>query len=170
MSSNSQVSDQIERLALAGFLAPTGDKLVQMVQLCFDNYREYREAIVWVFKNLREKPWFEKAGISYEKQLITLVHVLDITFREIENHRDTTENRKINKQAQTVLFKDGILDNFISISDVDTITRIYTLVDDVKDLDPAIKMRMRNKILDKHPSFKFFGTEEKTVVLHGRPW
>jgi len=143
------------------------DKLVQMVQLCFENYREYREAIVWVFKNLREKPWFERAGISYEKQLITLVHVLDITFREIENHRDTTENRKINKQAQTVLFKDGILDNFIAISDVDTITRIYTLVDDVKDLDPAIKMRMRNKILDKHPSFKFFGTEEKTVVARG---
>jgi transcription elongation factor GreA len=143
------------------------DKLVSMVVNCFENPREYREAIVWIFRNLKAASWFERTGISYEKQLITLVHVLDITFREIENHRETTENRKINKQVQTVLFKEGVLDEFISSADVDTITRIYTLVDDVKDLDPAIKMRMRNVILDKHPTFKFFGVEEKSVVSRG---
>jgi len=143
------------------------DKLVSMVVGCFENPREYRESIVWIFRNLREAPWFAKTGIGYEKQLITLVHVLDITYREIENHRETTENRKINKQVQTVLFKEGILDAFIAQADVDTITRIYTLVDDVKDLDPAIKMRLRNSILDKHPTFKFFGVEEKSVVSRG---
>ncbi|MFA6508818.1 MAG: transcription elongation factor GreA, partial [Treponemataceae bacterium] len=143
------------------------DKIVSMTLNCFDNPREYRESIVWIFKNLRSSTWFEKTKIPYEKQLITLVHVLDITYREIENHRETTENRKINKQVQTVLFKEGVLDSFISEADVDTITRIYTLVDDVKDLDPAIKMRMRNSILDKHPTFKFFGVEEKSVVSRG---
>ncbi len=143
------------------------DKLVAMVVSCFENPREFREAIVWIFRNLREASWFERTGIAYEKQLITLVHVLDITFREIENHRDTTENRKINKQVQTVLFKEGVLDAYIGEADVDTITRIYTLVDDVKDLDPAIKMRLRNRILDKHPTFKFFGVEEKSVVSRG---
>ena len=143
------------------------DKLVSMVVSCFENPREYRESIVWIFRNLKTAPWFEKTGLSYEKQLITLVHVLDITFREIENHRETTENRKINKQVQTVLFKEGVLDEFISDADVDTITRIYTLVDDVKDLDPAVKMRLRNVILDKHPTFKFFGVEEKSVVSRG---
>jgi transcription elongation factor GreA len=142
-------------------------KLVAMVQTCFENYREYREAAVWIFRNQRERPWFAETGLSYEKQLITLVHVLDVTYREIENHRDTTENRKINKQVQTILFKDGVLDAFIDAADTDTITRIYTLVDDVKDLDPAIKMRLRNRILDKRPTFKFYGVEEKTIITRG---
>jgi transcription elongation factor GreA len=143
------------------------DKLVALVQNCFENYREYREAVVWIFKNLKDEPWFARTGISYEKLLITLVHVMDLTYREIENHRDTTDNRKINKQVQTVLFKEGILDAFIDAADEDTITRIYTLVDDVKDLDPAVKMRLRNRIIDKRPSFKFYGVEEKTVVTRG---
>ena len=143
------------------------DKLVSLVQNCYDNYREYREAVVWIFKNLKEEQWFSKTGLSYEKQLITLVHVMDLTYREIENHRDTTDNRKINKQVQTILFKEGVLDAFIDAADEDTITRIYTLVDDVKDLDPALKMRLRNRIIDKRPSFKFYGVEEKTVVTRG---
>ncbi|GAB1482817.1 transcription elongation factor GreA [Treponema sp.] len=142
-------------------------KLIAMVQNCYDNYREYREAVVWLFRYQKDEEWFAKTGLSFEKLLITLVHVMDLTYREIENHRDTTENRKINKQVQTVLFKEGVLDTFIDAADTDTITRIYTLVDDVKDLDPSIKMRLRNRILDKHPSFKFFGVEEKTIVSRG---
>ncbi|HCM28355.1 MAG: transcription elongation factor GreA [Treponema sp. GWB1_62_6] len=153
----------VESLKSEGF----EDKLVTMVQNCFDNYREYRESVVWIFRNLREEPWFERTGLSYEKLLIVLVHVMDLTYREIENHHDTTENRKINKQVQTILFKEGVIDAFLDAADTDTITRIYTLVDDVKDLDPAIKMRLRNRIIDKRPTFKFYGVEEKAIISRG---
>ncbi|WP_304241853.1 transcription elongation factor GreA [Gracilinema caldarium] len=144
-------------------------KLVSMAAYIFENYRDLnnREAVVWLFKNVSQEDWFEKTGLSFEKQLITLIHILDLTYREIENHRETTENRKINKQVHTILFKDGVLDEFIDRVDTDTITRIYTLIDDVKDLDPALKMKLRNRILDKHPTFKFFGSEEKTVISRG---
>ncbi|MCA1949967.1 MAG: transcription elongation factor GreA [Treponema sp.] len=144
-------------------------KLIVMVQNVFEKYRDInnREAAVWLFKNVGKEEWFEKTGITFEKQLITLIHILDITYREIENHRETTENRKVNKQVHTMLFKDGVLDEFIDRVDTDTITRIYTLIDDVKDLDPALKMKLRNRILDKHPNFKFFGSEEKTVITRG---
>lgn len=142
------------------------DKLAALVLSCYENFREYKEAVVWIYKNLQEEPWFPES-LSEEKRLITLIHVLDYTYREIENHRETTENRKINKQAYNVLFKDGVLDSFIDNSDIDTITRIYTLVDDVKDLDPSDKMRLRNRILDKHPKFKFYGSEEKTIITRG---
>lgn len=142
-------------------------KLVDMIYLCFDKYKEYKEAAVWLFKNLQNEAWFEQAGLGMEKRLITLIHVLSETHRAIENHRDTTENRKINKQVHTILFKEGILDSFIDQADTDTIKRIYTLVDDVKELDPALKMKLRNRILDKHPLFKFFGTEEKAVITRG---
>jgi transcription elongation factor GreA-like protein len=143
------------------------DKLVAMVQSCFENFREYRGAVVWIYKNLTGESWFERTGLSFEKQLITLIHVLDITYREIENHRDTTENRKINKQVYTMLFKDGILDTFIDTADTDTILRIFTFIEDVKDLDPADKMKLRSRIVDKHPDFKFFGDTEKLVTTRG---
>jgi len=144
------------------------DKLGDLAELCFENYRDYRQAVIWFFKNAQNLDWFKELGIPYEKQLITLIHILEVTFREIANHRDTTENRKINRQVQTILFgKDTMLENYMLESDVDTITRLYTLIDDVRDLDPALKMNLRNRILEKHKGFKFYGAEEKTVVTRG---
>jgi transcription elongation factor GreA len=143
-------------------------KLVAMVQNCFENYRDNKEAIVWIFKNLRAEPWFSQTGITEEKQLISLIHILDLSYRDIENHRNTTENRKTNKQVLTILFKEGLVDSFISMADPDTIIRIYTLIDDVKDLDPAEKLKLKSVILDRYPDFKFLGEEtEKAVMPRG---
>jgi transcription elongation factor GreA len=143
------------------------DKLKKMVVDIIENYRDHREAFIWVVKNLREEPWFSELGLSYEKILITLVHILDISFKEIESHRDTTENRKVNKQVQNILFSDGALEKFLLESQPDTIERVYTLVSDVKDLDPALKMQLRRKITERFPDFKISGEEEKTVVSRG---
>ena len=157
-------ADILDALVNEGY----AEKITALVQMCFENYRDYREAVIWFFKNSQEDEWFTNAGIPFEKQLITLIHILDITFREIENHRDTTENRKINRQVQAILFgKDDLLASFITEHDSDTVTRLYTLIDDVKDLDPGVKMQLRNSILETHKGFKFFGGEEKTVVSRG---
>jgi len=99
--------------------------------------------------------------------MIVLIHIMEIAFREIANHCDTTENRKIIRQIQTLLFKDDTLLKYILDNDVDTITKLYTLVDDIHDFDPMIKMNMRNRILEKHPDFKFHGTEEKALTPKG---
>jgi transcription elongation factor GreA len=50
---------------------------------------------------------------------------------------------------------------------VDTIIRIYTFINDVKDLDPADKMLLKNRILVNHRDFKFFGEEEKKAAVLG---
>ncbi|MCL2319061.1 MAG: transcription elongation factor GreA [Treponema sp.] len=143
------------------------DKLTSLAVSCFDNYRDYRESAVWLFKNASSEPWFKKAEIPFEKQLITLIHVLDISYREIDNRRDTAENRKLNKQVYTILFKEDVINSYIDTADTETITRIYTFINDVKDLDPADKMVLRNRIIKKHPDFKFFGDEEKKVTSLG---
>jgi transcription elongation factor GreA len=143
------------------------EKVKQLAIGCFDAYREYREAAIYFFKECQEEQWFKESGIGYEKQLITMIHILDLTFREISNHLETTENRKINRQVQILLFKNDTLLKYILENSEDTITRLYTLVNDVKDLDPAIKMNMRNRILEKYPDFKFYGVEEKTTAPQG---
>ncbi|MDR0706867.1 MAG: transcription elongation factor GreA [Treponema sp.] len=151
----------LDALEQAGF----EDKLAALVTSCFENYREYRDAVVWFFKNSGDAPWFRKANISFEKQLITLIRILDVTYREIENHRDTVENRKTNKQVYTILFKEGILYSFIKDADADAITRLYAFLNDVKNLDPADKLALRSHIAGKRPDFKFLDGKEKTAAV-----
>jgi transcription elongation factor GreA len=143
------------------------EKLKSLTLNCFENFRDNREAVVFLFKNFNAEQWFKNANIPYEKQLITLIHIMDISYREIENRRDTTENRKVSKQVYTILFKEGVINNYIDSADPETITRIYTFINDVKDLDPADKMDLRNRITKKYPDFKFFGIEEKKITNLG---
>ena len=149
------------------------DRLKKMAIDIIENYRDHKDAFIWVVKNLAEKEWFKELDLSYEKILLTLVHILDISFKEIENHRETTENRKINKQVQSILFGEGKgdgrgrLEKFLEESGVDTIERIFTLLSDVKDLDPSIKMRLRGRIVERFPEFKVQGEEGKEVVSRG---
>ena len=153
----SQLPSITEQLEEAGF----SDKLSVLCNDCFDHFRENREAAVWLYKNARDTAWFKAANISVERQLITLIHVLDITYRDIENHKDTVENKKTNKLVYNILFKDGELASFIDDADEEAITRIFTFVDHVKDLDPQDKADLRERILDKHPEFKFLGDSKK---------
>jgi transcription elongation factor GreA len=137
--------------------------LTAMCADCFERFRENRGAVLWLFKNSRDTPWFKAANISPERQLLTLIHILDISYRDIENHKDTTENRKINRMVYNILFKENFLNLFIEDADTDTITRIFTFINDVKYLDPQDKLNLRSAILDRHPDFKFFGDVEKKV-------
>jgi transcription elongation factor GreA len=141
------------------------DRLTLMCGECFEHFRDNREAVVWLYKNASDAPWFKAANIGAEKQLITLIHVLDITYRDIENHKDTTENKKINKLVYNILFKDENLAMFIDGADEDTIIRLFTFINAIKGLDPQDKLNLRSRILDKYPDFKFFGEEEKKVSM-----
>ena len=89
-----------------------------------------------------------------------MVHLLDITFRSINNRRNVGLNRKINKQIHDNLFKENNLLNYLLNCDQDSIIRIYTLVEDVKELDPAVKINIKHAILEKYPDFKFLGEKK----------
>jgi transcription elongation factor GreA len=143
------------------------NKLKRMSLTIVENYKDYREAFIWLVKDLRDKEWFSELGIVYEKILLTLLHILDITFKEMDNHKDTTENRKINRLVQNILFKENVLEKFLMETTVETIERVYALLMDIKEVDPAIKITMKRKISEKFPNLRFFGVEEKMTVSRG---
>jgi len=93
--------------------------------------------------------------------LITLINVIELTFREINNHVNTTENKKINKKATELLFDNDTIFTYMFSKGEDTVKKMYTLIDDIADIDPSYKSTARNKILEKYPDFKFRVTEEK---------
>ncbi len=133
----------------------------------FDNYRDKREAFVWVVRNCAEDEWFKSVDITYEKLLINLIHLLDITYRDIDNRKDAAGNRRINKQIQTYLFKENRLLDYLMQAEEESVIRIYTLIEDVKDLDPAIRLELRHRIQTKFPDLQFYGEQEKEVFSRG---
>jgi transcription elongation factor GreA len=142
-------------------------KLKKMAMDIVENYRDFREAFIWLVNTMRDKPWFSELGIVREKIQLTLLHILDITYKEIDNHKDTTENRKVNRLVQNILFKEGVLEKFFLETGIETIERVYALLMDIKEVDPAIKLDLKHKIAEKYPNLHFFGAEEKLTVSRG---
>ncbi|MDR1893746.1 MAG: transcription elongation factor GreA [Spirochaetales bacterium] len=122
-----------------------------------DNYRDNREAFIWVARNYADEKWCETYGLKYEKILIGMLLLLDITYREISNRREVSLNRRLNKQIQSFLFNDGRLEAYLNTRDQESVTRIYTLVEDVKDLDPSLWIGLKENIIKRFPDFKFYG-------------
>lgn len=143
------------------------DKLKAFVASCFENYKDYRAGLLYLFAKCQDESWYKESGVSYEKQLIALLNIIELCFREINNHVNTTENKKIEKQAEELLFKNEALANYMFQNNEETVTKMYTLVDDIHDLAPKIKTNLRNSILEKYPDYKFRTTEEKAAAPKG---
>lgn len=127
---------------------------------CFDAVKDNRNAVLYFFEKCQNAEWFKDANISYEKQLIALISIIDIAYREIANHIDTPENKKIIKKACTLLFKNDTLISYMLSNNEETIQKLYTLVADIRNLDAIYSTQLRNKILEKYPDFKFQVVEE----------
>lgn len=153
----------LNELIKAGFTAD----IQKLVKTSFESFKDYRETVLFFFAECQDKDWYKETGVSYEKQLITLINIIELTFREINNHVNTTENKKINKNATTLLFTDETLFAYMFTKDENLVKKLYTLIDDVKDIDPSYKALTRNKILEKYPDFKFRVSEEKSSQPKG---
>jgi transcription elongation factor GreA len=141
--------------------------VAELIASIVDDYREHRQPFVWLVRNDPEDVWFQRHGIKPEKVMIGMIHLLDLTYRDIGNRREVPANRKLNRQIFDYLFKERQLAEFISTANEESITRIYTLVEDVKELDPSIKIRIRQRIKEKFPAYKFANEAEKDTVRMG---
>ena len=153
----------INELINEGFTAD----VQKLAKTSFEAFKDYRETVLFFFEKCQDLEWFKAAGISYEKQLITLINIIELTFREINNHVNTTENKKINKKATELLFDNDTIFNYMFSKGEDTVKKMYTLIDDIADIDPSYKSNARNKILEKYPDFKFRVSEEKLAQPKG---
>lgn len=143
------------------------DKIHELFSGLLDQYRDRREAFIYAARTFPEKNWEEEQNLSYEKVLIGMVHLLDITFREIDNKRDVSNNRRLNKQIQSFLFQEDKLEEYLMRTDADSVNRLFTLVNDVDQLDPNLRIELKHKIVERFPDFKFYGEDEKEIVSRG---
>lgn len=145
------------------------DKVQKLAITAFNDFRGYRDVILFLFEECSSEEWFKAAEIPLQKQLIAIINIISQCFREIDNHVDSTENKKIIKNACKMLFdkENNIYADYMLSCDMDQMSHMYTLVDDIKQLDGIIKTQLRNKILEKYPDYKFHTTEEKSTAPKG---
>jgi transcription elongation factor GreA len=143
------------------------DLLKDLYTRALYHYKDKREAFIWLARNTERDSWFNDFGIPFEKVLIGMIHLLDISFREITNKREVSFNRKINKQILNFLFKEKYLPLHLESADEESLNRIFSLINDVKDLDPAIKLELKSTVLERFPGFRFHGQEEREKVSRG---
>jgi transcription elongation factor GreA-like protein/transcription elongation GreA/GreB family factor len=143
------------------------DEIYKLISDIISHYREYREAFIWVAKNAKdtkEDNWFSKLDISFEKILINMIHLLDISYRDVSTKKYAAANRKINRSILNFLFKENTLEEYILQSSEDSVTRLFSLLQDVKELDPSIKIDLKQKIVEKYPNIQFYGKKEEVVI------
>ncbi len=165
------------------------ESVKKLAATAFNDFRGYRDVILFFFGECSDEDWFKAAEIPLQKQLIAIINIIAQCFREIENHVDSTENKKIIKNACKLIFKGlfgnpkdkNIFTDYMLSCDEEQMSHMYTLVDDIKGLDTfavdtdksnkfdatKIKPHLRNKILEKYPNFKFHKTEEKSSAPKG---
>jgi len=140
------------------------EEINKLISEIINHYREYREAFIWVAKNAKEDNWFSKLDISFEKILINMIHLLDITYRDVSTKKYAAANRKINRSILNFLFKENNLEDYILNTSEDSVTRLFSLLQDVKELDPTIKIDLKQKIVEKNPDIQFYGRKESEVI------
>lgn len=151
----------IDELKLAGHKA----EVAELFNTIVDRYREYRESFLWLARSFSpEGNWAEQFGLKYEKILINLIHLYDLTYRDIANKKDATQNRKINRGIEAYLFKEERLEKYILQGDNDTVVRLFTLIRDVKDMDPKLVLSLQSRIEEQFSGIKIAKQEEKTTL------
>lgn len=151
----------VEVLLLSG----QKDRVVSMFKDLITHYREFREPLIWLARNSDDEDWYEKLGISYSELLVNVVQLLRVTYRDIENKKDAANNRKYNRQILSFLFKEGRVNRFIDEYSQEEVSRLFSIINDVKELDPSIRIALKDKITVKFPKMKFYGEEETEQML-----
>lgn len=116
-----------------------------------ERHRDHKEAFFHAAKLTLEGKVPYTARLTQEKILITLVHDLDLTFRDIANKKDVTDNKRMNKAIANALFKDQVLEKYLQIAPEDSVRRLFSLINDVRDLNPNLKEEVRTLVKGRFP-------------------
>ncbi|NQT58007.1 MAG: transcription elongation factor GreA [Bacteroidetes bacterium] len=144
------------------------ETLIQLFKDSYSRYKEMPEMFLWLVKNYDREFWKDSVEVNFEKILLALLHLLDISNRAVSSKRDVSFNRKIGKIISGILFTEKNLHQYLYESDRDSIKRVYSLVKDVDELDPAVLIELKHIIMERFPEFIFHGeNSSRTTTVSG---
>jgi len=151
-------SSMLDELLDAGFKDAVIEKLEQMVE----HYREYRDGLIWIARHAVRGNWFVELGINTERILINMIRLLHLTYSDINNKRNVSYNRKLNRQIHNYLFKEKNLKEFLLSGNMDSALRVFTLLEDIEQLDPVLKRNLKEDVQEAFPEIRFHDDKRKS--------
>lgn len=161
----SQVSAKatlIEELQNSG----QADTVKTLFQQVLERFREDREAFAWLFKHLWDNDLWTVYGIQKDRALFSLINLLEITFRDINNKKDVITNKRVNKLIYGYLFKDGVMQQILKEASEEVLSRVYNLVSGIRDLNANIKADIKAEIVQRFPGFTVQGEDTEIQVAN----
>ena len=137
------------------------DCISQMFEEIASNFREDRTAFIWLMKNAEE--YKDLCKIQEETFVINAIQLLSTLYKEMDNRYNVSENRKLAQQIESILFKEGRLEKTVQKISSDKLSKIYSLVNEIKGLSLALKQDVRRMISETHPEFQFGDEQSKTL-------
>ena len=135
---------------------------LEILSDCVHSYKENVDVFLWNYRNATQAEW-EKAGITREDLLLTLLLVLDYTASSIELRKDVSENRKRNDLVVTYLFKEKLIFSAIDKGDRDLASKIYSIIANDRNIDKGYVIEVKHFIGEKYPDFVFFDDQSISV-------
>ncbi len=151
----------LDELLSAGFKNEVLAKLEQII----DHFREYREGLIWVARHSVDSSWLVDLGVKIEKIMINMIRLLDLTFNDIESKREVSYNRKLNRQVQNFLFKEKQLETFLLNGDEVSAVRVFTLLEDISQLDLVLKRDLKAEVEETFPGIHFYGEKKSAEPI-----
>ncbi len=121
-----------------------------------NRYKELPDVVIWLAKNYSFEKLQTQYNISAEKMYITLIHILAVSYRAIENKRDLSLNKRRNKAVYTLIFgaNQPLLNFIIDSQDAQLASRVYTTLSEIKDLKEDTKIEIKHKISVAYPNLQ----------------
>jgi transcription elongation factor GreA len=157
---------QLSRTMLDELLsAGCKDGVLSKLEEIIEHYREYREGLIWVARHSVESPWLIELGVKIEKIMINMIRLLDLTYNDIESKREVSYNRKLNRQIQNFLFKENQLESFLVAGTKDSAIRVFTLLEDIDQIDPVVRRNLKAVVQKTFPGIRFYGDKKTSEPM-----
>lgn len=131
-----------------------------MFETIVERWKENKNSFLWIAKNIDN---IEEFGIAKEQLLVNLIHLLDVTARDIDNKQDVSNSRKYNKNAENLLIKDQFLEKFLQEASLEAVERIMELLSDIRGFSQTEFENLMAKMVARFPDF----TLQKAQTMAG---
>ncbi len=136
---------------LEELLTKGNDFVEKIVRNLIASYKEYREAFFLVFSTFLTKEKAAEMKIDYDNLIFSLIHLIELTGKDITIKKDITQNKKLSNQIKDFLFKNNFLTDYIKDSNEDFCQRLFTISSKLEYIDTQSTVDIQEAINKKYP-------------------
>lgn len=126
------------------------------------SYKENVDVFLWNYKNADDEEW-EKAGITPDELILTLLLVLDYTASLIDVKKDVSENKKRKDLVVNYLFKEKQIYRALKKGDESFAAKIYSIIANDRNIDKGLVIEVKHFIGELYPDFTFFDDQHIAI-------